>query len=379
MAMPTIPTIAEIKDRVVTDLNDKLNQTTPSLPKAFNRVLAGAFAGIIVLLYQAINWTYRQLFPDTADLAALKLLGALVNVNQQTAIAWVGTADVPGVEAYAVPTGTLFRSSSNIIYKVTTSGTVTIGVASVVLTSQTSGDAGNITDGTELSIVSPDTNLDGTAEITTTTSSGDDAEDADTYRVRVSNAYKKRRTGGAPSDYEAWGLEAPNFDWISPLDATSTVGEVQVYGKVDDQTDGIPTTSQLEELYNYLTVDPDTGLRTRHPIGPDVVTLPIERFELDIEIFIQDPTTAIESSITTSVRDYVEDQEPYNEAIATERKDTISEGGISAAANAIANPEGSTVTSVIMKETTTGNVIQSYQLFGGTWGKATTITFTEVV
>lgn len=379
MAIPTIPTIADIKDRIVTDLNDKLNQTTPSLPKAFNRVLAGALAGLIVLLYQSINWVYRQIFPDTADLAALKLLGALVDVEQQTAIAWVGTADVPGVESYAVPTGTLFRSSSNIIYKVTTSGTVTSGVASVGLTAQTSGDAGNITDGTELSIVSPDTNLDGTATITATTSSGDDAEDADSFRVRVSNAYKKRRTGGAPADYEAWGLEAPNFDWISPLDAPSTVGEVQVYGKVDNQTDGIPTTAQLEELYNYLTVDPDTGLRTRHPIGPDVETLPIERFELDIEVFIQDPTTELEASITTVITDYVENQQPYNEAIATERKDTISEGGISAVANDVANPEGATVTAIVMSETTTGNVIQSYQLFGGTWGKASNITFTEVV
>ena len=58
MAIPVIPTPTEIKDRIISDLETKLNQTTPSLPKAFNRVLAGAIAGFILLLYQAILWVY---------------------------------------------------------------------------------------------------------------------------------------------------------------------------------------------------------------------------------------------------------------------------------------------------------------------------------
>lgn len=378
MSLPTIPTIAEIKDRIISDLNDKLNQNTPSLPKAFNRVLAGALAGIIILLYQATLWTYRQIFPQTADLTALKLLGALVGVELLPAQAWVGTADITGDNGYTPPVGTLFRSPSGVVYSITTSGVIAGGTVEVILTCSESGEIGNIEDATILDIVSPDPQLDGTATISDTTTSGDDEEDPDSFRVRVSNAYRKRRTGGAPADYEAWGLETPNFVWISPLDDPATTGEVQVYGKVDNQTDGIPSASQLDELYEYLTLDPDTGRRTRHPIGPDVEVLPIERFSLDIEIFLQNPTPSLEASITNVVRDYIENQEPYNEAINTERKDTVSEGGISAVSNEVANPEGSTVTAVIITETVSGNIIQSYQLFGGTWAKAATISFTEV-
>ncbi|MBE3129551.1 MAG: hypothetical protein IMZ54_02390, partial [Acidobacteria bacterium] len=56
MAMPTIPTAAEIRARIISDLEAAFNQTTPALPKSFNRVLAGAVAGFVLLCYQAILW-----------------------------------------------------------------------------------------------------------------------------------------------------------------------------------------------------------------------------------------------------------------------------------------------------------------------------------
>ncbi len=39
MSIPTIPTATEIKDRIVADLETKLNQTTPDLLKAFNKLM----------------------------------------------------------------------------------------------------------------------------------------------------------------------------------------------------------------------------------------------------------------------------------------------------------------------------------------------------
>ena len=378
MSIPVIPTLTEIKDRIVADLNSTLNQTTPALPKAFNKVLAGAISGFILLLYQATIWVYRQIYPSTADEKSLELLGALVNITRLPAVFAVLQADVTGTTGYTI-VDDLFRSSTNVVYKVTTGATIAGGTASVVLTAQESGEIGNLPNSTILDIVSPNANLDGTATISVTNTSGDDAESLDSYRTRVISEYSKRRTGGAPADYEAWGLETPNFDWISPLDEPDTAGEVQVYGRVDNQTDGIPTVDQLIELETFLNVDPVTGLRTRHPIGPPTTELPITRFLFDIEIFIQNTTPAIEASIITAVTTYVETQEPFNEAIRTLKKDTISQGGIADIGNDIANPEGATVTAVILEQTAPPLVIQSYQLFGGEFGKVNSITFTEVV
>ena len=379
MAIPTIPTTKEIKERITADLNSKINQTTPDIAKAFNKVIAGALAGIITLLYQMIVWTYRQIFPATADLFSLVLLGSLVNIFQLKSVFAVLTADITGTETYVPPEGAQFRSSSNVVYIISSTGAISGGTASVELTAQTSGEIGNLVNGSELSIVSPDPQLTGTAVITATTTSGDDAETPDSFRARVISEYRKRRTGGAPADYESWGLETPNFNWISPLDSPTLAGEVEVYGRVDNQPDGIPTGNQLTELYNFLRIGPNTGIRTRHPIGPDVIPLPISRFEFDIEIFIQNTSPSLESSITSAVTNYVETQEPFNEAIATIKKDTISEGGIADAANDIANPQSATVTKIILSQTTPSLIIQSYQLFGGEFGKVNNITYTPVV
>ncbi len=377
MSIPTIPTAAEIKARIVSDLESKLNQTTPDLLKAFNKVLAGAIAGFILLLYQAILWTYRQIFPETADEFSLTLLGALVNIFRLPAVFAVIQADVTGQNGYTI-VDDLFMGSNGVVYKVTTGALIAGGTASVEMTAQESGEIGNLPDATVLDIVSPNPNLDGTATITATNTSGDDAESLDSFRTRVSSAYSKRRTGGAPADYEAWGLETPNFDWISPLDDPDTAGEVIVYGRVDNQTDGIPTGNQLTELETFLNVDPITGLRTRHPIGPPTDERAISRFLFDITISIQNGTTQIKADVEAAVTTYVETQEPFNEAIRKIVKDTISQGGISAASNGVANPEGATITTVLLEQTTPSLVIQSYQLFGGEFGKVNSITFIDI-
>ncbi|KKM92254.1 hypothetical protein LCGC14_1220350 [marine sediment metagenome] len=379
MPIPTIPTVTEIRNRIQSDIESKLNQTTPALFKAFTRVIAGAISGFDILIYQAILWTYKQIYPDTADEVALNLAGALVGITRLAAVFAVIQCDVTGVNGYTLQQGVTFRGSNNVVYKVTTGGVIGGGVISAELTAQESGEIGNLPDGTFLDIVQPDANLDGTAEITATNTSGDDQETLDSYRTRVSAEYKKRRTGGAPADYEAWGLQASNFDWVSPLDDPDTAGEVIVYGRVDNQTDGIPSGGQLTELETFLNLDPVTGLRTRHPIGPPTDEQPISRFLFDIEIFLQNGTGPIEADITTAVTEYVETQEPFNEAIHFIRKDTISEGGISAIANDVANPQSATVTAVILEQTAPPLVITNYQLFGGEFGKVNSIIYTPVL
>ncbi len=378
MALPTIPTAKEIKDRIVSDLETYLNQNTPMLPKAFNRVLAGAIAGAILLLYQAILWTYKQIFPDTADITSLRLLGALVDVEQLPATFTILECTVSGQESAPVTEGTLFRGSNNMVYKVTTGDFVTGGIATVQMTAQESGEFGNLPNGSILDIVSPDPLLLGTAVVISTITSGDDAESDDSFRTRVSAAYKKRKTGGSPVDYEAWVLEAPNVNWVSPLDSPILPGDVDTYIKVDNQPDGIPTQSQLDEALQYSLINPETGLRDRHPIGPYPIIKPITRKEFDIEIFIQDGTPTIQADIESAVIDYVENREPFNTAISLSRIDTISRGGISDISNNIANPQGSTVIAVNLTQVDPLKQIQSYQLYGGEFGKTRNIIFTVV-
>ena len=378
MAMPSIPTIAEIKARRIADIETALNQTTPLLPKAFTRVISGACAGVDILLYRSILWVYAQIFPDKADYEALVLLGRLVGITPGVATASVVTASVPGTTGESVLVGTNFRSNTGVVYQVTTGGTIVAGFATVSLAALTKGEAGNIATGEVLTILSPDVNLLGTATITGTTTDGEDAESEESFRARVSNRYKKRYTGGSPADYEGWGLEAPHFIWVSPY-AGDAPNEVIVYGEVDNETDGIPTTAQLATLLDYLSLDPVTGLANRRPVGDEVQCLPITRKVFDFHISIKGANATTKANIETALAEYMAELEPYNEGVTIERNDAITDSGASEAATAIAREAVATILALSLYEHSTSGVIQSYTFYGGEKPKMGTVTWTDVL
>lgn len=378
MALPTIPSATEIADRIIADIEGDTNQTTPALAKAFNKVVARAVAGVFILLYNAILWVYKQIFPDTADYKSLVLLGKLVGISPTPAVAAVITANVYGTNGESVAVGTAFKSATNQVYTVTIGGTISGGFALCTLTAVSPGDAGNIADGETLSIITPDPVLTGTAIVVSTITDGDDEESEASFRARVIARYKKRFTGGSPADYELWGLEAPHFIWVSPY-AGSEPGTVWVYGEVDNQVDGIPDAAQLATLKEYLTVDPETGLETRRPIGAEITTLPISRKPFDFDISISGASTATKNDIEAALSDYLLSLSPYNEGVSLERNDAVTDTGASSVVNDVARSAGATVISLIMRDGDSSSPLTNYILYGGEKAKLGTITFVDMV
>ena len=379
MAMPTIPTAQEIKNRIASDLETAIGQSTPWLPKSWNKAVAGAVAGFVLLNYQAILWTYKQIAPDRADEEALVWLGKLVGVTRRDAIAAVITADVAGTNGYTVPTGTRFQVNRQVYQVTATDGAIAGGIASCTLTALVAGDDGNVADDVELAIVAADANLTGVATVTDTTTSGADQETLEQFRKRVVIRYKKRFTGGSPADFELWGLETPHFTWIGPYTSDTEPGVNIIYGKVDNQTDGIPTGTQLNELEDYLTTDPETGKRNRKPTTDELDLRPITRYVFDFEIEIQGGSQTLEAQITEAIDSYLESREPYIEGLSPERLDIISAFNLSAEITPLAIDEGATLPSIVIKESETGTVVAgNYYLIGGKFPKLGTVTYTEV-
>lgn len=378
MAMPIIPTAAEIRARIIADMETAIGQTTPWLPKALTRVIAGAIAGLDVLLYNSILWVYAQIFPETADYAALVLLGKLVSIVPTSAVKSVITANVYGTTGETVAAGTTyFRTPSGSVYQVTTGGTIAGGLFLATLTALIAGEAANVADGVELSIVTPDTVLTGSAIVVGTTTDGEDAESEEQFRVRVVARYKRRHTGGSPADYYLWGLEAPHFIWVSPVSGDAP-GDVWVYGEVDNETDGIPTSAQLVTLCDYLTNDPDTGLATRKPIGDTITCYPITRKVFNFEINISNSSTTTETAITAAIAEYLASLAPYNEGVTLERADAVTNTGASSAANAVAKEAGAVILQLTIREATTGGEVNNYVLYGGEKAKIGTVTYTRL-
>jgi uncharacterized phage protein gp47/JayE len=386
MAIPAIPTIREIKERIQTDIQSKINQTIPALPLSFVALLSSAIAGPIFLLYQAILWVYKQIFPQSADLATLILLGEIVGITPVEAVPAVLLCDVPGSGAQ-VDEDEAFIGNNGITYRVTTATPIAGGVASnVPMKALTAGDAGNLANGEELSIVQTNLNLDGTATVTGTQTTGADQESDQSFSARVQLRYRTRYITGSPGAYAINGLETPNFIWIGPYSGNSIAGvgqddEVVLYGKVDNQPDGIPTQTQLDELEAYSEFVDGNGKAYLKPINDKLLVLPIARQEFDVEIFINASDAQINAAIQSALDTYIDTLEPFIIGVSGARNDVLTEADTASEANGVAQQEGAKVTSVLITNVTTGLplTIGGYSFTGGTFGKFRNYTFTVVL
>jgi len=378
MAIPTIPSIKEIKDRIISDVEGTINQTIPLLPLAFVKVIASALSGMIYLLYQAILWVYKQIFPDSADYFNLVLLGAIVGIEPVPAVQAVLLCDVPGTGPQ-VNQGTLFIGSNNVTYRVETTTAIVAGVASdVPFLALESGDIGNLANGEILDIVNTDLNLEGTAEVVSTQTSGADEESRDSFAARVSLRYRIRFIAGTPGGYALFGLETPNFIWVGPYADENLPGTVNVYGRVDNQPDGIPTTDQLNELEDYLRFDQETSKEIRRAISDTLNTLAISVREFDLEIFINASSPELNAQIEAAVKTYITTLEPYIIGVSATRKNVLTNTDVAGVADSLAENEGAKVTSVIITDVITSLVESNYQFLGGEFGKFRNVTFTVV-
>lgn len=379
MAIPAIPSITQIKIRIQSDIETAINQTVPALPLSFVKVLASALSGMVYLLYQAILWVYKQIFPASADYFNLVLLGAIIGIEPVGAVQAILLCDVPGITGQNVNSGTLFIGTNNITYQVTATTLIAGGVApDVPLLALESGDIGNLANGEILEITQTDLNLDGTAEVQSTDTSGADEESRENFSARVSLGYRTRNIAGTPGGYALYGLETPNFIWVGPYANITLPGTVDVYGRVDNQTDGIPTGSQLTELETYLEFDPDTGKSIRRPIGDILNVMAISVRTFDLEVFINASNSQLNAEIETALDTFIASLEPYITGVSDTRKNVLTDTETGSVADALARLEAAKVTSIIITDTVTTLVETNYTFYGGEFGKWGTITFTDV-
>jgi uncharacterized phage protein gp47/JayE len=380
MAIPTIPTIAAIRTRIISDIEGKIGDTVPLLPKAFVFVLAASLAGLFFLLYQAIMWVYRQIFAQSAEWGSLLFMGTILGLTPTTEVACVIACTVTGSGAN-VPKGTVFFAANGIGYKVTTTTTIIDGTAAdVPLRALTAGAIGTLIAGDELNISKTTLGLDGTATVTSVTTDGSDSEAKENFRARVIARFRHRATGGSVYDYNMWGMEMPNAIWCGPYNDETMANKIHVYLAVDNQTDNIPTSAQLLTLEDYLTLDPDTGYANRAPMNDLLECHAITRHEFDVDITVQDCDTDTQDAIEAAVTDYIAAFRPYIEGVTDARDDTMTVSNVSNVAQDTAALDGGTVVSVTITDVVTAAEIPGdrYTFQSGEFGKVRNVDFDEV-
>lgn len=204
-------TIKQIYDGIIakyTTLRNKYGDSAPLLEKAAVRSLAYAIAGVAGTLWQLATWIYKQCFPQTCGLAALKFWGNLVGANYKNGEAASLTIELKDVSAQALSAGTTYKHlSSGLIYKTISTVNAIEGVITATAQCTTSGSVGNLATAEELQIANPYDGIPSTASVVNIAVNGTEDEDVEDYRKRVLYKFRNKSQCGSPLDYYIWATE----------------------------------------------------------------------------------------------------------------------------------------------------------------------------
>lgn len=179
-------------------------------PNTVLGVLARVFAMAVFDLWLHQRALAEDLMPDTATGEALQRHADVWGIARLPAAAAVGQAVFTGADGTALPVGITLRAPSGALYLTTEAATIGGGTATVAVRAAAAGAAGNLAEGTALSLVSPVAGLAPQTAVVAAggLSGGADAEDDEALRARLLARIRQPPHGGAAFDYEAWARAA---------------------------------------------------------------------------------------------------------------------------------------------------------------------------
>lgn len=316
--MASIPTITEIKEQIISDIETSTGKTSPLLPISVWNIMATALAGALYLIYKFIDWTRKQIFVNTADYEGLILIGQEYGLFPNVSQEWRGTASITGTNGTNIPIGKIY-TRGNFAYQVTVLATISSGSATLILESLTSGVGSNLIASDILTESNPTVGLSSTITIVSITQSGSDEESIENFRNRISLRQKFPPQGGSVNDYIIWTLEVPGIAEAYPF--LSSPGIIFVYPLLETTNPAtrIPDNSKLTEVENSLNANP---LR---PLNANINTAAFTEITINVAVSnLQVDTPALRATIQSEITDYFFSRRPLLFPNDPEPKNNIS-------------------------------------------------------
>jgi uncharacterized phage protein gp47/JayE len=398
------PTVQEISDNIIAQLEASLNQTIPLLPKSFLRTLSKILAGVFILIYKYAGFTFLQMFVSTATIEETEVNGKIIS----PLIEWgrlIGVGDpVPATNAEininitvenqvgSLPSGTQLINSNNGVTYITI-GDILLDAATIPAVIRASSDQvggggagaiGNLNVADIVSFANPLANVARDAVVTDPPQAvtGANAESTEVYRQRVIDRFQARAQGGAYSDYRIWGEEVAGI--INAYIYTANdPGEVDVYAEAtvasSGDPDGIPTGAQLTAVADAIELD-ENGLASRRPANALVNVFAITRTGFDVVVsgLTVDNPASVQADIEQAVAEFFLDREPFVDGLTiAPRKDRITRSAIIGLVEDIVTAENGSFTTVTFDVDTAAPAgsLETYILQEGEKAKATSTTF----
>ncbi len=262
----------------------------------------------------------KTISSQTVNVASITRLGSaatLTTVNNHNLATGVIIDSITGANEneYNVTNATItVIDATSFTYEV--AGTPTTPATGTIQTTYTTASAtveasefganGNAASGSQLTLTSPITNVDSTVYVNQDGLVGGlDVESDDSLRERL-----QERTSNFSAPFTQAGLpvfikqQVPGVTrtWIE--DATPDAGKVTIYFTRDNDTNIIPTGSQVTDVKDAI-IDPETGIKPANTPDSYVVVVAPVAVAADFTFTALSPNTAdMKSAITQSLTDY---------------------------------------------------------------------------
>lgn len=293
------PTLKELRDRAISDLDSRIPGSDARLRRANTSVIATVHAGAAHGLHGHLEYLSKQIIPDTADSEYLDRWASVWKVPRKSATSARGNVVFTGSNGSIVPAGTALQRSDGREYTVDGQVLIAAGTATAAVTAVVAGVDGITESGTTLSLVNPVAGVNPAATVASGgLTGGADIEDDEDLRTRLRLAIRQPAHGGADFDYVNWALEVAGVTraWCFPnYWGAGTVGVAVV---CDDQEGSIiPDAAKVQEVQDYIDY-----LR---PVTADVtVWAPIEK-PLDLTILLNPTTSLVQAAVEAELRDLI--------------------------------------------------------------------------
>lgn len=329
--MTRIPTLSELKARIIADLQAQYGTNIPSFGKNFLRAFAGVLAAGMKLIYLVVGKLQKNVAPDTADPESsggtLERFGR-IKLGRDPFAATSGqyVAGVIGEIAAVIPAGTTFKSDDDSqapgkLFILDVAYQLVAEADSITLRALEAGTDSRLAIGDTLTATAPIAGVEKTATIESESVVPLAAESIEAYRQKVVDAYQLEPNGGSGADYRLWSADVQGVSRVYPYAKSGAPGEINLFVEAtpEDSTDGFgtPSAAMLTEVEAAVELDPDDSKpineRGRRPIGVfQVHYLPVTIKEIDIEIpaFVG-LTPALQASIFDAIKAAVDRIRPF--------------------------------------------------------------------
>lgn len=328
--MAQIPTIKELQDDIIQDLETALGFKIPTFGKSFLRAISQTLAAKLKLYWLAIAQTQKNIWVDTAD--PVENGGTLDRFGQVKlgrgrfpATQGLYQVEVTGTTSAVIPAGTTFKSddissSPGKLYILDVEKTLGAPTDTMELRALEGGLDSRLIIADTLTSTSPLLNVNDQVEVTAENEIPLSEETIEDYRAKIVLAFQLESKGGAGTDYRLWSADAQGVRFVYPYVTSGVCSEVDLFVEANqvDSTDGkgTPTAAILTAVEDVVEFDPDTTQpleeRGRRPIQVKVNFISIS--PKDVIITVVNPVNidaATQSSIVASLTQLIDDIRPF--------------------------------------------------------------------